>query len=418
MFPAPAFVQERQTSFSPEKLWKGSEPFLVGIAPNFWAHVPMTIEGINGLKLISGIHCWTSANGEHHVPVSKCVLVGCIVNASTRSSDGATLFVLDDGTGLIDCLMWSNNHENDLFCLPSLVPPDSGAEHKNTIGLGNMFKVLGKIQCVTVQGAHDTKREPFVIREILATMVERLDDIGDANEEARHWMACIEREASLAKDPTQFNALGYLKALGPDISQQVQERQHLPANDDTLGKWRIFGASCTCTMDYKEELLYCHCVAKVEPLDPKLAFRDALLRHLLGVQAGNTKKLVFPFKGIKINPNLWSIASAVISTTRKEVNKESEMKSLVDRLLLNTFRALRNDGVLYLANMDTDEYMLISRRWVLEPYIRGEIQAKRGYETSQNFINLEGASYLSSIHRDRLLYIKRCITRACEELVS
>jgi hypothetical protein len=400
---------------SVDNQWTGAEPFLVGIAPNFWAHVPMTVSGVNDLKLVNGIHCWSSADCNQHVPISKCKLVGCIVNATIRSSDESILYVLDDGTGLIDCLVWANNTENDIFHLPSLVLDDhpDKCESSKEIGLGDIVRVFGKVQCVTIQGEHDTKNEPFVIREIQASLVERIDG---PNEEARHWNACAEREESMARDPTQFNALGYLKLLGPQITAQVKARQHLPAMDDMLGEWRIFGTSCTCDLDYKAELLYCHCQAKVEPLDPQFVFRDALLDHLLGVQATHAKKLMFPYKGIKINPKLRAIASTLLSSNKKEDKQESKMKVLVDRILLNTFRALRYDGILYLANMNSDQYLLISRKWVLEPYVRRELEISRNGGTSKNFINFEGAPYLSQVHRDRLLYIKRSITEEGSEM--
>lgn len=388
--------------------WTGAEPFLVGIAPNFWAHVPMTISGINDLKLVNGVHCWSSGDGKQHVPVSKCVLVGCIVNATVRSADESILYVLDDGTGLIDCLVWANNTENDIFHLPSLVLDhgNSGEYGSNdNIGLGEIVKVFGKLQCVTIQGEHDGGyNEPFVVREIQASLVERIDG---PNEEARHWKACAEREESMTRDPTKFNALGYLKVLGPEITSQVKARRHLPAMDDMLGEWRIFGTSCTCDLDYKAELLYCHCQAKVEPLDPQFVFRDALLIHLLGVQATHAKKLMFPYKGIKINPKLRAIASTVLFKDNNKKEEDAKMKVLVDRILLNTFRALRHDGILHLADIHSDSYLLISRKWVLEPYVKRELEMSRNEGSSKNYIKFEGAPYLSSVHRDRLLYIKR-----------
>jgi hypothetical protein len=402
-------------AFSVDNHWTGAEPFLVGIAPNFWAHVPMTISGVNDLKLVNGIHCWASADGNYHVPISKCELVGCVVNATVRSSDESILYVLDDGTGLIDCLVWANNTENDIFHLPSLtLNHHSDKIESKDIGLGDIVRVFGKIQCVTIQGEHDNQNETFVVREIQASLVERVDG---PNDEARHWNACAEREELMARDPTQFNALGYLKLLGPQITAQVKARQHLPAMDDMLGEWRIFGTSCTCDLDYKANLLYCHCLAKVEPLDPQFIFRDALLNHLLGVQATHAKKLVFPYKGIKINPKLRAVASRVLSTSNtKEAEPESNMKILVDRILLNTFRALRNDGILHLANMNSDQYLLISRKWVLEPYVRRELEISRNGGSSKNFINFEGAPYLSQVHRDRLLYIKRSIVEGESEM--
>ncbi len=382
--------------------WLGSEPFLVGIAPNFWAHVPTSIAAIDALKLINGMHCWSS--GRFHIPVSKCILFGCIVNACIRSSDESLLYVLDDGTGLIDCLAWTNNSANDIFHLPSLLAEGSNKATKD-VGIGDIVRIFGKIQCVTIHGENNSGNEPFVIREIQASLVERIDRI--SNEEARHWKACADHEKAMARDPTKFNALSYLKQLGPDITNQVEGRRNLPSNDDKLGEWRIHGTSCTCVLDYKVELLYCHCLAKVESLDPELVFRDALLNHLLQVQTKHAKKLIFPYKGIKINQKLREIASVVISNQDK-ANQEARIKLLVDRLLLNTFRALRHDGIVHLADESTDKYLLISRKWVLEPLIRLQLTQKNA-EISKNFIDLEGAPYLSPVHRDRLLYIKRCI---------
>ena len=64
---------------------------------------------------------------EIYVPISKCSLVGAIVSAEIRS-DGSRLYVLDDGTGLMDCVDWScsyttihgNRLQNNIFQIPSL----------------------------------------------------------------------------------------------------------------------------------------------------------------------------------------------------------------------------------------------------------------------------------------------------------
>lgn len=387
--------------------WSGSEPFLVGIAPNFWAHVPMSIATIMNMKLINGIHCWST--GGNHVPVSKCVLFGCIVYADIRSPDESSHYVLDDGTGLIDCVVWTNNSVNDIYNLPSLIPDETKNESRN-VGIGDTVRVFGKIKCV----ANRCENEPFVVREIHSSLVEL---IGNAsNEEARHWKACAQHEQDMIRDPTKFNALGYLKQLGPEITAQVMAQRHLPSNDDRLGEWRIFGISCRCDLDYKAELLYCHCVAKVEPLDPDFVFRDLLLAHLLQVQAKHMKKLVFPYKRIKINSKLRDVASTVVLSHDK-AKQAPNVNVLIDRLLLNTFRALRYDGIFHLVDENADKYLLISRKWVLEPYVRHQLkQNKRNTEVSKYFIDLEGAPYLSPIHRDRLLYVRRCVAEEQSKL--
>ena len=384
--------------------WLGSEPFLVGIAPSFWAHVPMSVAAINDLKLINGIHCW-SCRG-YHIPVSKCVLVGCIVNATIRSSDESLLFVLDDGTGLIDCLVWDNDNVNNLFNLPCLGPHDQQNESRR-FRIGDIVRVFGKIQCITNHGGNGSGRNPHIVREIHSSLVERT--VSSSKEEAKHWKACVDMEKAMSADPTKFNPLGYLKLLGPDITLQVKNGFHLPSADDALGEWRIFGPSCKCVLDYKAELLYCHCLAKVEPLDPELRFRDAILNHLLRVQKKHhSTKLVFLYKTIKTNQNLREIASCVLSSLGHP-KPGSKLQFLIDRLFLNTFRALRHDGVVHLENANSDKYLLMSRKWVMEPYVKFQMVSNKDNEQAKKFISIEGIPHFSHVHRNRLRFIRRCL---------
>lgn len=384
--------------------WLGSEPFLVGIAPIFWAHVPMSVATINHLELIHGIHCWPCKG--YHIPVSKCVLVGCIVNATIRSSDMSSLYVLDDGTGLIDFLVWDNDNVNNLFNLPYLGP--HGQENESTrFQIGEVVRVFGKIQCVTNNETKRAGMNPHAVREIHGSLVERT--LNSSNEEAKHWKACVDMEEAMTSDPTKFNALGFLDLLGPDITLQVKDGLHLPSADDALGEWRVFGPSCNCVLDYKAELLYCHCLAKVEPLDPQLKFRDAILNHLLGVQRKlSSVKLVFLYRAIKTNQDLREIASCVLSSIG-EPKPGSKLQPLIDRLVLNTFRALRHDGIVHLEDENSDKYLLISRKWVMEPYIKFQMASRKDNQHPQKFRGLEGIPYFSRVHRNRLRYIRRCL---------
>jgi hypothetical protein len=247
------------------------------------------------------------------------------------------------------------------------------------------------------------------MREIQASLMEQVESPSSSlllgnyclNAEARHWMQCADFQLSVQKRPSDHNALGCLELLGPQIQSQVHEKRHLPSADDSFGAWRVFGASCRCkNLEYMSDLLYCHCKAKVEPLDPHFVFRDALLKTLLELQASHQKKLVFTYRQIKDNQRLKDVA-------RKQATGAGNVDLFVDRLLLNTFRALRHDGIIYLMDSKSDLYLFITRDKVLEPYVRNEMNKGE----SKNFVRFQGAAFLSKAHNERLLYIKRCLKK-------
>eukprot|EP00531_Pseudo-nitzschia_arenysensis_P019755 CAMPEP_0116123018 /NCGR_PEP_ID=MMETSP0329-20121206/4524_1 /TAXON_ID=697910 /ORGANISM="Pseudo-nitzschia arenysensis, Strain B593" /LENGTH=131 /DNA_ID=CAMNT_0003616905 /DNA_START=190 /DNA_END=582 /DNA_ORIENTATION=+ len=93
----------------------------------------MSVMDVHNLKLKDGIH-WLerqrrrTTNQEKSAlandskdclstPVSKCLLVGHIVYAAERKG-GSKVYILDDGTGMIDCVHWSTDVE-DPYHLPS-----------------------------------------------------------------------------------------------------------------------------------------------------------------------------------------------------------------------------------------------------------------------------------------------------------
>ena len=88
---------------------------LVGLSPAYWAHVPLSIRQVHDLQLLQGINVLvqppsspSSASSKEPsprlLPLSKCELVGVIVAVESRGD--SVIYVLDDGTGLIDCLYW------------------------------------------------------------------------------------------------------------------------------------------------------------------------------------------------------------------------------------------------------------------------------------------------------------------------
>jgi hypothetical protein len=188
-----------------------------------------------------------------------------------------------------------------------------------------------------------------------------------------------------------------------------------------------FGRQCRCheVLDYMDELLYCHCLASNEALDKKMVFRDALLTKLLEMESiycgllqehqttqvddeekeqkqekqnthvdeqlnkqkqnGKEKMNYFQFNYTTIykDETLLSIAKETISQT-------SDPKTNLRRLFINTFQRLRNDGILYLMDVEQDIYILLSKTRVLLPSIKNIIVQEEQYKYREK-IRLESS---------------------------
>lgn len=353
----------------------------------------MTVMDVLNLGLQDGINCMKtpySGGNDHHSlkPVSKCLLVGFVVYANFRR-DGTMAYVLDDGTGLIDCVHWSTGDMHDIYHLPSL---DGCGAMRTQLSVGDMVRVFGKIECLALTRMNGGEKE-VVIREVQASLIEPVLENMFAVE-AQHWRNCIR----IPHDGPD----SYLELLGQEIQSQVEDRTNLPAASDSNGLWRVFGTSCRCKLDYMENLLYCHCQAKIEPLDPANSFRDMLLRTLLTMETACSAMLVFTYKNVKCDAQIRAMAAQVLQTST------SSSVAMVDKLFLNTFRALRHDGILHLLDNHRDEYLLISRDRVLEPFVRSQLVGSS--QNQKNYVDFNNAPpYLTRIHNDRLLFIKRCI---------
>eukprot|EP00980_Cylindrotheca_fusiformis_P031732 scaffold26875_cov122-Cylindrotheca_fusiformis.AAC.2 len=326
------------------------------------------------------------------IPISKCLLVGRIVYEQIRS-DLSIAYVIDDGTGLIDCVSYSLI--DDEYSLPSLQPTSAKRHDETTatIRLGGLVRLFAKIKNLAID---DGK----VIRELQARAILPVQEAYNSNPEVDHWIACARFQAS-STDSMRYPKR-CLAELGGTIQSQVRAKRHLPSANDRSGEWRVFGTSCHCTCEtLKKSLLYCHCQAKVLPNDPKFQFRDALLQHLLDLQQNHCKKLVVAYKDLKDDPHLRNVAEqqAMVGKVNKKVIQAS--------LLPSTIRALVQDGILYHLDEETDEYLLITRELVMEPFVRDEIQITKN---RKNFVDMEHAPpYLRHVDLEKLLYVKRCV---------
>lgn len=387
--------------------------FVVGISPQYWAYIPMSVMDVHNLKLKDGIN-WlepqvqlqqssstNTSNENLSTPVSKCLLVGHIVYAAERKG-GSKVYILDDGTGMIDCVHWSTDVE-DPYHLPSLSDTMEDQDILRGFAVGEHVRVFGKIDCLASVprtgcangGRNDNGQNPhdnYVVREIQIRIIERVED--NLVSEAQHWID------SSRKVPVPL--CDHLEKLGPDIREQIQNRVNLPSTDDGTNSWRVFGASCNCSLPYMEDILYCHCQCTAEPLDPFYHFRDALLQTLLSMESKVTGKLEFNYKEVRNNRSLQTVASKVIAAGNKGMEKQGWN---ADKLFLKTFRALRCDGIIYLLNSNTDNYLLITRKKVLEPVVKNHIGGN-----GRNFISFERTPrHISRVHNERLRYIQRLL---------
>lgn len=360
-----------QSQKSLKRPYSGAEPFVAGLAPTYWAHVPLFVADLQALSTVNGLHCLR--RNQQFIPLSKCCLTGIIV-AVERRSNGSVLYVIDDGTGWIDCLQWM---DSNVYVLPPLVPSsvDTTRVHK----VGDVVQVFGRIECLSL-----TKP---VCREVHVSQMQLVND--HANLESRHWQRVCEMPL--------HNANHVLERLGDDIQRQVADKVDLPCADDSLGAWRLFGTNCRCVSVHKEALLYCRCQATEESLDPQLTYREALLERLLEQEAALEQAhepLRFQYRAAV--QSLVQVAQQLVSQAH-----------LTQRLALGTFRALRQDGIVYLVDANSDTYLLVSRARVLEPYVATLLSNDAERATHRAELRQNKPAYLQKVPKARLEYVRR-----------
>jgi len=420
----------------------GAESFLVGLSPNYWAHIPLSIADINNLRLMDGIDCMVVSSSpkisdkeKKYIPISKCLLTGIIVSIHPRY-DESIIYLLDDGTGLMDCLKWGSDDE---YQLPSLVSPFSaaGIQQQSKYEIGDLVQIWGKIRIVRVMktdddddnGGNECVREVHVIRMESAAKKELITTTTTTHyydtswqRETRHiqrlcdyWCkkpSCNQESSATSNFQnniagntnnviTPRNAVDVLSILGPTLTRQVLDRMEWPSpREDNAASWRIFGPSCQCILsknNLKQELLYCPCLATIEPMDPDWKFREALLCHLLEEEERSSpdpKKQPFCFEYQSILNN---------ETLQDKIGGGGGGGASYPTLVLKTVAALRNDGILFLIDRDTDMYLLITRSRVLEPMLLARKKRKRvkkdtitHYERLWKFVPMVRLQYVQS----------------------
>ena len=465
-----------------------AEPFLAGLSPSYWSHIPLCIGDIqNRIQIVNGIPCLMSLSLTQLLfPMNNCTILGTIVYADVKANannDSTAFYVLDDGTGLMDCVSWSDSHH---YALPPLLLMDVDKVEDDTttnnayatipvpqqlFSVGDTVRILGRLECVhvsdnvkqqqvqvqvqiqrkenTIIEMRDCRFEihTHFIEPVTATATNRDSNHhhhhhhGNNNGldvETHHWMQTLMKSKTslpasnndiddknntttrgLFQNNINNNSAEHvLQWLGHKIRADVLQKRDLPSADDTLGAWKVFGTSCQCQVSYKDTLLYCHCQAKREHLDKDFVYRDHLLQTLLQWERQHNDKrktttttittkddnggpdFRFQYRDITENVHLKNIAANTVAGMEHPTIK-------ADNLVLVTFRALRQDGILHLLHQESDTYLLISRQNVLEPYLQRALKSSTCRKQQQQQQSLP--FYLRNVKKARLQYVKRCV---------
>jgi len=369
--------------------------YLIGLSPQYWAYVPMLICDLLHLQLVDGVlclpivtcsnssqpsSCSTTTTTSIHIPVSKCEIQGVITNIQ-RQSKGVLLYLIDDGTGFIDCLDYDTNSETDYYSIPSLVAVHPSEARYYAVG--DAVSIRGKIRVVGFSNTNNNSNN--IDMEVHVSCMTKLTPSNYPH--GLHWLTSIRvTTTTTTSRPKSGDEL--FQSLGPDICNPVLLH-------DTNEHY--FGKACTCdNLPQKDSLLYCHCHAKPEALDPMFTFRDALLAILIEMEqqqctATTVQTLYFFYKDIVANATLVNIAAQTLFTSTPTTKVHQH------RLFVNTFRALREDGIVFLLDEDTDEYMLLSKNRVLLPYLQ------------DNSKNKQRPNYLRHVPNSRLKHLSQAM---------
>ena len=454
----------------------GVEHHLLGLSPQYWAHTPLLIGDILSLGLVNGVDCIMSASaphspedGEHEpdtqiclhtdqipgrkrrrpsenseddkvsaiaidnvIPITRCEIVGFIVSKERKTN--STLYLLDDGSGMIDCISWEDDVDGT-YSLPPLIEtyPYRNVPEQNSFRVGDCVRIRGKIKCISigsesrtidiaVVGDNTTSKDPSarntqrfevpvnVVREIVVATMEHVLDSKTSNgldAETTHWLNCIHfarrigTNSDADAEPIR-NGADVLGLLGNIMSSKLTGASVTDISEEDNGAWRVFGPDCNCRLPHKEELLYCHCLATFEALDPQQVFRDALLKQLLEMMDKDfTNPLRFHYGSLQEDKHLHGIAAKTVSeTTNPDIN--------VRRLYFNTFKALRNDGIIYLDDQDADIYLLISKSSVLIPYL-APLVSKEASALERSMRRSNPPPFVKKVPATRLRFVTKCL---------
>ena len=369
---------------------------IIGLSPQYWTHTPLLIGDLVSLPLINGVDCFVAASCTSHdplncklLPLSKVILQG-VITAIDRRPNGCVLLVLDDGTGFIDVRYWDDSYNNDVT--DDLI----GLKQQTNLSVGDYCEVLGKIKTMTagtkshcnISGLIDEDAPLDVridcIREVHASSVCSRNI--SSNGEVIHWLKCLNFTKNVHQNKVK-NGKDVLPLLNANIVSSILSTENTALESESNN---ILERKCCQTpRRFRESLLYCHCEASLVTLDPSFRYRDALLNLLLDMEAefqhwhdsankslmedcidligggieGTPPPLLFSFQSIYKNEFLSSLARELVASTSVP---EANARQLVQK----TFRALTNDGLLSMFDLEADVYLFLSIERVIGPYLQ------------------------------------------------
>ena len=380
--------------------WNGDLTFtalshsIIALSKVYHEYNPFLIHTLHSLVLLNGVDCIITKrkendkDQEHVLPVSKCDIVGIIVYCHYKAN-GSVVMVIDDGTDLCNCIGWIDSDEMDRY------------EVSNLVRVSGAIKVLA-LKHKRVVNVDGIMYEGWTCaRELL---VHSIQLVTDTNMESVHWLNCLQFRKRIG---IKVERMTKDQMFSMDVQEQImntpvlngketfdllpaKEKAHIMSfrgtkdsflqyEGDELLLMNYFGRDCKCNTKYKLEILYCHCMATNESLDPEFIFRDAVITRLLDMEAAindpcndndkdiktnkaGGKKLLFNFASVFHDPHLQAIAKKVVAkTSHPTIN--------VRRIYTNTFKHLRNDGIVHLIDSNADIYLFISKDKVLLPAV-------------------------------------------------
>lgn len=427
-------------------------PCLVALSDTYHQYNPLFIVDIQSLVVLNGFDCIvtrsSSSNAIHLLPVSKCEIVG-IVRYCQVKSNGSVSLIIDDGSGMIDAIFWSDMHtlnENEPFTIGEAI---------RIRGNINVLSLHAK-QIIHLDGKIYEGREG--VREVY---ISSFQQVFDANEEISHWAMCLLFRKRLQNSIDGKNGFNCSKLsetatcitnpmLIVPVLNGLETYHLLPAvvkdqlslDESNLNiyecrDWfvvKYYGRGCKCNHLYKDKLLYCHCLASKDDNDPDFMFRDAVLNTLLHLEnilkldesSSSVNKygtvaseiinksmnvpscLKFEFSHLLRNQSLQLVANKVLETSK--ISNTS-----IHRLFSSTFRCLRKDGVVYLQDQNNDTYLLLSADSVLIPTVKNQLISEEQLDfelgmsslatNSQSFSKLP--NYMESLPYKKLQLIRR-----------
>jgi hypothetical protein len=240
-----------------------------------------------------------------------------------------------------------------------------------------------------------------------------------------------------------LDASHIISLLGPRIKAQISNLDNLPATSDQHdGAWRLFGPRCQCccaatagggvaddgqslvVVPYKESLLYCHCIATKEPLDPHFTYRDSLLTRLLEMEKEDHEKqqqqrikepFRFLYTTVVQDPFLQEqsrrCCRAAAATAQKNNKYQYQRCTLPNWICLGSkyLSSVARGSDLYLLDAESDTYLLLSRERAIESYLllQSMMMAEQQQKQQQNNDDIVSMSISSKDNKSSMAMLVR-----------